>query len=439
MTDINYKLVLKQGVNIQLWKKNSSSDEVERSYINFESILEFKKWYEKVDHQQNIGYFEVIEGSQKIYMDLDCPKVFGICDGIKNEEDWNKSVNQQVNYIREVIPDAEVLKFFQSNSKKWSTHLIVKNYYVEDNNINKSFFKKCNRVKWVDSNVYHNTQMFRLIYSYKGDGVSNCKTPENNYNNIIEESLITNINGLRIWSLDDIENSKIIPNKNYNIYYKWSKSKNDVVLWGVNYTNMSDYEFVIEDINIDNITFNVDEKKGYDNGKGYVIPIKYKRGDKSKVITIPMKDTYFSYYDTYNSLYLTVNKGSKINKIIKEIMSTLEEDINGGTFDGLPDEKFSSEDKISKIVPKITAKNQIIVRAREGFTSVFDKNLNKLGGLKNIPRKGKGNFVLCVKTVYISRDKITLNVTIKQMIIIDDGENNKKKEEILIDFNKLKI
>lgn len=80
-------------------------------------------------------------------MNLDCPRKFGIEDGIYDIEDWRKTAELQCKYIREVIQDSDILISNQSTEEKWSSHLIVKNYYTEDNNGNKSFYRAYKRVR----------------------------------------------------------------------------------------------------------------------------------------------------------------------------------------------------------------------------------------------------------------------------------------------------
>src|ERR1700679_2452068 len=79
-------LEIKKGINIQIW--NGKEGSIARTYINFLNKKDFIGWYKNAKKESNRGYFEVVTGPQKIYMDMDCPKKIGINNGVYNQQDW---------------------------------------------------------------------------------------------------------------------------------------------------------------------------------------------------------------------------------------------------------------------------------------------------------------------------------------------------------------
>jgi len=132
-----------------------------KQYLHFDSIEEFLSMDNKTNH-----YYEVIDGVQRLYMDIDIPN---------NTRDFTEDVINVKDVIKSDYPNAIINIYSSHREKKQSFHIIVKNIYVYDNvqckyRIQQIVDKCPDEIKqFIDMSIYSRYQLFRLMHSSKFD------------------------------------------------------------------------------------------------------------------------------------------------------------------------------------------------------------------------------------------------------------------------------
>lgn len=139
-----------------------------KQYCIFESYEGYMKEYtNRMNQKKGNHFYEVINGPQKIYLDID---IKGDCDAVEG-------LNQIEKVIMEQYPDAQI-NIYTSGEKSY--HIIVNGYLVEDAEDNKKrVIEIAYRVThpiggFIDLKVYKKNQLFRLLQCSK-KGKDNIK------------------------------------------------------------------------------------------------------------------------------------------------------------------------------------------------------------------------------------------------------------------------
>jgi len=165
-------------------------EEIHRLYTVFDNIDIFIKYLEKIN-KKYWHFYEVINGNQrqKIYFDIDI-EVINKCvydkitkDVISTEADifCEGLLSNTVNQIEETLlgygimidVSRDIIIFSSSDDKKKSFHIIVDNYYVQNNIDNRNIVNEIlgdinnKYTQFIDNNVYSKNQQFRLYKSQK--------------------------------------------------------------------------------------------------------------------------------------------------------------------------------------------------------------------------------------------------------------------------------
>jgi len=156
-------------------------------------------------------YHEVIFGhqNQKLKFDLDISKEqLGVYKDIKIVDVLSNIITNiqdlfYITYLIELVRD-DILLTTSNREDKYSYHIIINNYAVENNEEAKLFTKKLfNIIKYkefLDVSVNKSTQLFRLLGNCKEKGLDTLKKEVNDHEMcsnlyIYEDTIITNTNG----------------------------------------------------------------------------------------------------------------------------------------------------------------------------------------------------------------------------------------------------
>lgn len=146
--------------------KDIASGGIKRYYI-FESLDEF----EEEQHKHRMHWYEIINGRQRLYIDIDIPASAEYAD---EHEDFIKDMKK---HIRKEL-NKPTINIYSSHTKtRYSYHIVITDRYAKDNidckkqieKLIKSFPDEDPLLEYVDLSVYKRNQLFRLLGSSKID------------------------------------------------------------------------------------------------------------------------------------------------------------------------------------------------------------------------------------------------------------------------------
>lgn len=140
-----------------------------KSYTSFKSYIEFYDYMRSVPERERC-FFEILlpHYRRKPYFDIDM-----------NQEDVDFDLNQFIKKVTEVIlkviedPETTILVFNSHTDKKYSYHIVVDGWYLQNHEECEEFYKKVLEQLpeeyhiYFDETVYKCTQQFRMIGSHK--------------------------------------------------------------------------------------------------------------------------------------------------------------------------------------------------------------------------------------------------------------------------------
>lgn len=135
------------------------NNKVVKRYLFFNTIEEFISMEDK----SNL-YYEVIDGLQKLYLDIDIPNP---------DKDYSNNLLLLRDHILSKYPDADINIYTSHRIDKQSYHIIISNYACNDNIQCKLYIEDIikdfdNEVKkYIDMKVYKRYQLMRLLGSSK--------------------------------------------------------------------------------------------------------------------------------------------------------------------------------------------------------------------------------------------------------------------------------
>ncbi len=180
-----------------------------RLYACFENYLEFARFHLKVlPHQRT--FYEIILGEhiQKPHFDLDISLLDSQKFNVLPITVLSDLLSVIIKNIPDCVPEKDICLYSSHGQDKISFHIVVNNFYHENNEQAKAFFnllasqlpKLYTDNCWIDASVYSKTQHFRMYNSHKFN-TSRSK--------ILEKSFI--LNGEKI---DHLSNSYISVDSN---------------------------------------------------------------------------------------------------------------------------------------------------------------------------------------------------------------------------------
>lgn len=168
LLDVYDEIEVQQGFLVSLTKDNF------KLYALFRDFKSFVKYNYKVTDPSKRSFFEIILGDKK-----QRPKFDLDIEGDNIEELGNKTLARLISSFRFFIPDIDLEKdvmiFTSHSNTKRSFHVVIKNYYHNNNNEAKAFYNmvlekidvqyRC----YIDPAVYSSLQQFRIFGSQKED------------------------------------------------------------------------------------------------------------------------------------------------------------------------------------------------------------------------------------------------------------------------------
>jgi len=158
----------------------------------FEDMTEFKQYEAEKRSLNECHFFEMIDGPQRLYMDVD----------IKDNTDHqlaDVAILDLVEFIKtKYITRVSIYRSHPTTGTKQSYHVILNNIAVIDNiqckkriiELLSSYDNKYNLVQYIDLLVYKTNQQLRLLGSSK-IGSSNVKIPTMDTSSKLEDSFVS--------------------------------------------------------------------------------------------------------------------------------------------------------------------------------------------------------------------------------------------------------
>ncbi|KAJ1987746.1 hypothetical protein GGI25_004225 [Coemansia spiralis] len=436
-------------VQIQVWKRDRS--QVKRYLKNFESIRELAAFYNNAPKDRNYGYFEFIDsGPQKLYLDIDLPKED--CS-FSDKQSWENMLVDQCKLIEDHLKHPEILVFDQSTDKKYSSHIIVKNFYAESNVLARRFYNSCRLISGADENVYHARQAFRMWGSFKANNdsekkeilfrFSEGKRQEVGVGSLeLSETLIGFTAGTYIYRNDD----ESLDRKRNSSKCKSGKKSDRIIV------ELNKLIFLEEGrmVNVEYEAINPSKlgtSPPVNVGGGYLVPLTYEGNDKLIIVTNTEK--YWKYQGKRFSndfIGFKINPDNNFSKSYNTICDFVVKEIESGKFDRyIPDISI----KIGKInkIKKIDASKEAIYSKISNESSFFYRNKEEIPNFQRLPdfqesTKGQG-IAVCVRmrSFFMKDNTVTINIGLYQLVV----ENPKFKKEadkvqsMIVDLGKLKV
>lgn len=157
-------------------------------YANFDSYIEFYHYHLKFNISHR-SFYEVIHSNQKLYFDIDVQKDSFINTYFEND------INDKIDLLIETIIksckmilepnilslEKDVLIYTSHGENKFSYHIIIDHWYVENHIEAKYFFEKVYKytefilkgkyVEFIDNSVYTSNQLLRIVGCHKFDNM----------------------------------------------------------------------------------------------------------------------------------------------------------------------------------------------------------------------------------------------------------------------------
>ena len=139
-----------------------------RRYAKFKDYLEFKNFRDRLNPKDNCFYEIITEKStRKPYFDIDMEKDEKT---ISLHLDMIESLKKS---ILNLIDDAIILVYTSHRKNKYSYHVVISNYYLNDHCEARNFFDSVKEIlneiyyPYLDESVYKTIQQFRILGSHK--------------------------------------------------------------------------------------------------------------------------------------------------------------------------------------------------------------------------------------------------------------------------------
>lgn len=192
------------------------NDKIVKQYLYFNDIHHFLKLDNKSNH-----YYEVIDGLQRLYIDIDIKN---------NTKNFNDEVLELKDHLEDKLSAAIVNIYTSHTTTKQSYHIIVQNYYVNDNVQCRAYIEKLledfylDLKQFIDIRLYNRKQLFRVLGSSKY-GIDNTKISWIGSNEL-KDSLVSYFDTSDNIILEDITDKYHSPDIRYQMRKYHNKQKN---------------------------------------------------------------------------------------------------------------------------------------------------------------------------------------------------------------------
>lgn len=247
-----YKLEKQRNEPIKIRYEYKNNNKVYNIFLYFFKWNDFINLYKAIP-KENRHFYEIINNECKFFLDLDAKS-----DEIKKEK-WDLYVEEIKNKLISIIykltkKHIEIIEFeslCNSNEKKYSSHLIVKNFKLtitQCDNLCKTIIKEIDieKSRIIDNSIYNNWRSLRIQGCTKINSkrVKQLKLyKEQNIEIINIEGLITNLENTISFNTFDfnfMSDNRIITSINYKNIYQNKSIKN---IKTYKYTN-KDVDFI---------------------------------------------------------------------------------------------------------------------------------------------------------------------------------------------------
>ncbi|KAJ2844285.1 hypothetical protein IWW36_005246, partial [Coemansia brasiliensis] len=363
-------------------------------------ISELEEWYSQADvDNKDMGFFEVIEGPQRLYMDID----------ILGDGDYFDLVEEQCDRIREELDEAEIFIFDQSRPGKFSVHLLVTNYYCINNEVNKVFCESCRCIQGVDMQVYHHNQLFRLLGSYKASANSSKKRLVNAGEVSLRETMVSYVKNCYLYDTD------IKPKK-----HNWKPFESRKVR-----TKMTNpQEICYSDISAEKLKLDLDNKVHLPS-QGYLIPLTYNGGNLNVAVLQAQYSKFEDKRFNKEKVLILNNNNSLLAKTINTVKGFINNNVGSLAEFGVK--------TLANIVPVEEGKVFAKITSSSEFFNANSIHIDNVG--KDVPARGAATFCIAIDGIFVRENYVSLQIKVVDMIVIKGVENFRRGP--MIDVSKM--
>lgn len=436
-------------MKICVWKLLSGG-RISRRSMGFEDVEKLETFYESamknLSDPERYGYFEQISGPQRLYMDIDVP----IKSGVASDAWWKDNLLLQCRYIEEHIGTVsshkpKILVFDQSTKVKYSSHILVENFYVQDHVMALRFHNSCKLVDGVDENVYHSSQLLRMWKSYKASNSSARKEvafrffsgQEQEVNNIrLADTLVSNLNSSS-YIYNNREESK--PRKRNPRNCK-SNTKNEIfVLNLVKAINMSSTNHYHQ-LKASGLSFGEplpleDSERKF----GDMIPILYDGEPPVIIVGTKIKGQMSTLFrDNFGKkrLVLSLDINSPAAKSYNTICDFVSKRIKSGSLDSVVEGIKSMHAEVNRIKPLTGEKTEKLFLPVTGGTNFSDMDGFEIEPIESFPLSINGVVGMRVNGVFVGPKSVKISLT-ADIVMVNPKQRNQRIANLARDLDNL--